>query len=98
MNAGSDFLSALLNHISHNRTDAREVVFSVLVNSPRRYSLWFRDVAAKEGFRVPSLIDEACAAMKGYGLAISPGSLFILFDFHQYGLDITLETPPGDLP
>lgn len=98
MNAGSDFLSALLNHISHNGTDAREVVLSVPVNSPRRYSVWLREVAAKEGFRVPFLIDEPCAAAKGYSLAISPGTLFVLFDFHQYGLDITLVTLQENTP
>lgn len=92
-NAGADFLTALLNHSPHNATGTSEVVFSVPVNAPGTYSTWLRAVATAAGFSVPFLIDEACAAARGYGLPLLPGSLFLLIDFHPDGLDIALVTP-----
>jgi molecular chaperone DnaK (HSP70) len=91
-NAGADFLTALLTHTPGNTTGTSEVVFSVPVNAPFTYSAWLRAVATAAGFSVPFLIDEACAAARGYGLPLLPGSLFLLIDFHQDGLDIALVT------
>ncbi len=92
-NAGADFLTALLTHTSCNSTGTREVVFSVPVNAPDTYSTWLRAVATATGFSVPFVIDEACAAARGYGLPLVPGSLFLVIDFHPDGLDIALVTP-----
>ncbi|MHB8163764.1 MAG: Hsp70 family protein [Methanoregula sp.] len=91
--AGADFLTALLTHAPRNPTGTSEVVFSVPVNAPDTYSTWLRAVATAAGFSVPFVIDEACAAARGYGLPLSPGSLFLLIDFHPDGLDITLVSP-----
>lgn len=92
-NAGSDFLTALLTHAPSDCTGTPEVVFSVPVDAPEHYSTWLRAVAMAAGFSVPFMIDEPCAAVAGYGLHLSPGSLFLLIDFHADGLDITLVTP-----
>ncbi len=92
-NAGSDFLTALLTLAPHEVTGTSGVVFSVPVDAPDQYSTWLRAVATAAGFEVPFVIDETCAAAWGYGLRILPGSLFLLIDFHQNGLDITLVTP-----
>jgi molecular chaperone DnaK len=92
-NAGSDFLAALLTQAPGNNTGSREVVFSVPVDAPDHYTAWLRAVATAAGFRVPFVIDEPCAAAAGYGLRLSPGSLFLLIDFHADGLKITLVTP-----
>jgi len=92
-NAGADFLTALLTHAPRTTTGTGEVVFSVPVNAPGTYSTWLRAVATAAGFSVPFLVDEACAAARGYGLPLLPGSLFLLIDFHPDGLDIALVTP-----
>ncbi|PKL69161.1 MAG: hypothetical protein CVV30_06175 [Methanomicrobiales archaeon HGW-Methanomicrobiales-1] len=92
-NAGSDFLTALLTHALRNTTGTSEVVFSVPVNASGMYSTWLHAVATAAGFSVPFFIDEACAAARGYGLPLVPGSLFLLIDFHPDGLDIALVTP-----
>jgi molecular chaperone DnaK len=91
--AGSDFLAALLTHASHNNAGTREVVFSVPVNAPDHYIAWLRTVATAAGFIVPFIIDEACAAARGYDLLLTPGSVFLLIDFHNDGLEISLVTP-----
>ena len=92
-NAGSDFLTALLTHVPNGNTGTTEVVFSVPVDAPDHYSTWLHAVATAAGFSVPFVIDEPCAAAAGYGLHLSPGSLFLLIDFHADGLDISLVTP-----
>ncbi len=92
-NAGSDFLTALLTSTPCNSTGTTEVVFSVPVDAPEHYSAWLCAVATAAGFSAPFLIDEPCAAATGYGLQISPGSLFLMIDFHADGLDIALVTP-----
>jgi molecular chaperone DnaK (HSP70) len=92
-NAGSDFLTALLTHAPRGGTCTGEVVFSVPGGAPDHYSAWLRAVATAAGFRVPFMIDEPRAAAQGYGLDLSPGSLFLLIDFHYGGLDIMLVTP-----
>jgi molecular chaperone DnaK len=92
-NAGSDFLTALLTHAPNGNTGTTEVVFSIPVDAPDQYSTWLRAVATAAGFSVPFVIDEPCAAAAGYGLHLSPGSLFLLIDFHADGLDISLVTP-----
>ncbi|MDP3564047.1 MAG: Hsp70 family protein [Methanoregula sp.] len=92
-NAGSNFLTALLTHAPNIRMGTAEVVFSVPVDAPDHYSAWLRAVATAAGFQVPFVIDEPCAAAAGYRVQISPGSLFLLIDFHADGLDITLVTP-----
>ncbi|MDO9550140.1 MAG: Hsp70 family protein [Methanoregula sp.] len=92
-NAGADFLNALLTHAPGNTTGTSEVVFSVPVNAPGTYSAWLRAVLTAAGFSVPFVIDEACAAARGYDLPLVPGSLFLQIDFHTDGLDIALVTP-----
>jgi molecular chaperone DnaK (HSP70) len=91
-NAGSDFLTALLTHAPGNGTATREVVFAVPLDAPDQYIAWLRAVATAAGFRVPFVIDEACAAALGYSLHLSFGSLIILINFHTDGLDIALLT------
>ncbi|MFA5222585.1 MAG: Hsp70 family protein [Methanoregula sp.] len=92
-NAGTDFLTVLLTYASHNTPGINEVVFSVPENAPDSYSMWLRTVATAAGFSIPFVIDEACAAARGYGLPLLPGSLFLLIDFHTEGFDIALVTP-----
>ncbi|MDO9325743.1 MAG: Hsp70 family protein, partial [Methanoregula sp.] len=54
---------------------------------------WLRAVAMAAGFSAPFMIDEPCAAVAGYNLHLSVGSLYLLIDFHADGLDIFLFTP-----
>jgi len=92
-NAGSDFLTALLAQALHDSTENTEVIFSIPVDAPEHYTAWLPEVATAAGFSTPFVIDESCAAALGYGLQLSPGSLFLLIDFHPDGLDIALVTP-----
>lgn len=91
--AGADFLTTLLIHASRASTGTSDVVFSVPVDAPEHYSSWLRAVATAAGFSVPFVIDEACAAALGYGLLLSPESMFLLIDFHPDGIDIAVVTP-----
>jgi len=91
--AGTDFLTTLLAHLPRNGTGTSEVVFSVPLDAPEPYSAWLCAVATAAGFSVPFVIDEACAAVQGYGLPLLPKSLFLLIDFHPDGIDIAIVTP-----
>ncbi|MDO9324855.1 MAG: hypothetical protein Q7T80_07855, partial [Methanoregula sp.] len=92
-NTGSDFLTALLTQAPGSSAGTTEVVFSVPVDAPHHYSAWLRAVAMAAGFSVPFVIDEPCAAVAGYNLHLSVGSLYLLADFHADGIDISLFSP-----
>jgi molecular chaperone DnaK len=67
-----------------------EIGFAAPVESFEHYEEWLRGVAEQAGIRRFRLIDEASAAALGYGAAIQPGDVYLVFDFGGGTLDVAV--------
>lgn len=89
--AGTDYLSGvLLMAIEELNIDDEEIAFTIPVESYEHYEDWLMGVAEQAGISRPRLIDEASAAVLGYGAQIQPGDVYIIFDFGGGTLDVSV--------
>jgi molecular chaperone DnaK len=90
--AAADFLIALLSSplLVNNKSEIGELVFTFPVGSTLFYISWLEDIAAQAGFGTNFLIDEAYAAVLGYGLNPRSGCNVLIIEFGQDGLDVRI--------
>ena len=89
--AASDFLSTLLNYISHRVSFAEdEFTFTVPVESFEDFQDWLTGVADKLGIRRVRIVDEPTAAALGYQEALHSNDRFLMFDFGGGTLDVLI--------
>jgi molecular chaperone DnaK (HSP70) len=90
--AATDFLEALLSSplLVNNKSERGESVFTFPVESPPSYISWLEDIAIQAGFGTNFLIDEAHAAVLGYGLDPRSGCQVVIIEFGQDGLDVRI--------
>jgi molecular chaperone DnaK len=90
--AATDFLMALLSSplLVNNKSEIGESVFTFPVESPPSYISWLEDIGIQAGFGTNFLIDEAHAAVLGYGLNPRSGCKVLIIEFGQDGLDVRL--------
>jgi molecular chaperone DnaK (HSP70) len=100
--AATDFLKILLSRVSG--TDQKDVmstsdsVFTFPVDAPHDYISWLEETALSAGFQKYHLIDEAYAAVLGYGLNPQSGSRILIIEFRQDGLDAKIIAFADDNP
>jgi molecular chaperone DnaK (HSP70) len=89
--AGREFLSAVMTFAAAELdTKDEEVGLTVPVEAFEDYENWLIEVA--EAAKIPRfrLIDEASAAALGYGAFITPGDVYLIFDFGGGTLDVAV--------
>ena len=98
--AATDFLMALLSSplLVNNKSEIYESVFTFPVESPPSYISWLEDVAILAGFGTNFLIDEAHAAVLGYGLNPRSGCKVLIIEFGQDGLDVRIVAISEEIP
>jgi molecular chaperone DnaK (HSP70) len=98
--AATDFLMALLSSplLVNNKPEICESVFTFPVESPQCYISWLEDVAILAGFGTNFLIDEAHAAVLGYGLNPRLGCKVLIIEFGQDGLDVRIVAIDEEIP
>jgi molecular chaperone DnaK (HSP70) len=89
--AAGDFLAAILAaaRAQLNLGD-EEIAFTAPVEAFEHYENWLADVADAAGFPRFRLIDEPSAAALGYGVAIQPNDIYLVFDFGGGTLDVSI--------
>jgi molecular chaperone DnaK len=91
LDAGSDFLSALLTSaVAELNLKDEEVVLTVPVESFEHYESWLTEIAESSGTPRVRVIDEPSAAALGYGAQVQPGNIYLVFDFGGGTLDVAL--------
>jgi molecular chaperone DnaK (HSP70) len=97
--AGREFLSMVMTFAAAELDSKdEEVAFTAPVEAFEHYENWLIEVA--ESAKIPRfrLIDEASAAALGYGAFITPGDVYLIFDFGGGTLDLAvvlIEEDPG---
>jgi molecular chaperone DnaK len=86
--AGKDFLTSLLATIAHELGIAgEEIALTAPVEAFEHYNDWLADAVTGAGFSRFRMIDEPIAAALGYGMAIKPNDVYLVFDFGGGTLD-----------
>jgi molecular chaperone DnaK (HSP70) len=89
--AGADFLKQVCARAAaHAKLNGEEIAFTVPVESFEHYEKWFADVLEAAHMPRFRIIDEPSAAAIGYGIALTPGDVYLVFDFGCGTLDVAV--------
>ncbi|MFH0825345.1 MAG: Hsp70 family protein [Pseudomonadota bacterium] len=89
--AGSDFLVRVLVYAAEAiDLGDEEVAFSAPVEAFEHYQDWLAGVCERAGIARYRLVDEASAAALGYGVHVTAGGAFMVFDFGGGTLDVSI--------
>ena len=91
LDAGREFLSAVMTFAAAElQTKDEEIGLTVPVEAFEHYENWLIEVAEAANMPRFRLIDEASAAALGYGAFITPGDVYLIFDFGGGTLDVAV--------
>jgi molecular chaperone DnaK (HSP70) len=88
--AAADYLSAIFARAIRECGCRPSAVFSVPAGAPAWYAGWLAGIAHSAGFTACHTMDEYSAAAAGYGLTVEEGQAFIILQFDETGLVVTL--------
>jgi molecular chaperone DnaK (HSP70) len=91
--AGTAFLTTLLAASRGMQAwNGTGIVFGIPMNADEQYTDWIRNTAIAAGINTVHLIDEAAAAVLGYGQPLEPGAIFLIIELCEGSCAVKMVT------